>query len=443
MEAERKRNWRSWLFRLTLKRKMFVAILISLVLSTPIANIVNQTLQEFDWVAGLLIEHNLMVYINQLINLLVTTAIILVGLQLVILRPLKRVREATAKVAQGELNVEVKADSRDEVGELSASVNKMIENLGQLIDQVNESVYASANEVAATSNHVSDELTKVHNSAEEASSHTKNVVTDAKSGNEAVLEASQALMELSSLIQIAKEKAQSAENNSNETLRATEDGNTSVQETADRMAQIKAQTTESERWMESLSSYSEQIKSVASTITNIAEQTNLLALNAAIEAARAGESGKGFAVVAEEVRKLADQSNREASQVTELVGHMASDTERAVDAAKKSREEAEVGVQFVHRSGESLNEIVQAVESTVHDIREIASTANEEVASSEQIISLIDSVATTIENTAQNAEQLSEHTDQTSEAMAEVQNRVETLQKMAGDLKATVAQFST
>ena len=79
-----------------------------------------------------------------------------------------------------------------------------------------------------------------------------------------------------------------------------------------------------------LSSKSEQIGAIVETITGIAGQTNLLALNAAIEAARAGEHGRGFAVVAEEVRKLAEESQRAAAEISDLIGAIQAETTHAV-----------------------------------------------------------------------------------------------------------------
>ena len=75
-----------------------------------------------------------------------------------------------------------------------------------------------------------------------------------------------------------------------------------------------------------LAAKSEQIGAIVQTITGIAEQTNLLALNAAIEAARAGEQGRGFAVVAEEVRKLAEESQHAAHEISELIGAIQEET---------------------------------------------------------------------------------------------------------------------
>src|SRR5207302_5108290 len=94
-----------------------------------------------------------------------------------------------------------------------------------------------------------------------------------------------------------------------------------------------------------LASKSEQIGGIVETITGIAGQTNLLALNAAIEAARAGEQGRGFAVVAEEVRKLAEESQRAAASIASLIEQIQGETQKAVEVVEDGAARTEEGVE--------------------------------------------------------------------------------------------------
>jgi methyl-accepting chemotaxis protein len=285
-------------------------------------------------------------------------------------------------------------------------------------------------------------------SEEESASETtistsiQQVAAEAERGAESVLEASKVLLELSSLIQIAKTKGTSAATNSQVTMEAAVMGKETVNETVSRMLHIKDKTIETENLIANLSKYSNQIGLITDTITSIASQTNLLALNAAIEAARAGEAGRGFAVVAEEVRQLAEQSNHGAGEVAALVREVAAGTAAAVSATQQSRVEVEEGVKSVNEAGQALEHILSAVESTVRDVNGIVEVTNEETATSEKVVNLINTLATVVENTAAHIQQVAASTEQTTAAMETIAASAEQTNSMANELEAEVEHFT-
>ena len=287
---------------------------------------------------------------------------------------------------------------------------------------------ASCQEVTATS--------------EEVASTTQSLAGEADHGNEAVIDASKALLELSSLVQIAQEQAKSAANNSDTTLNAANHGKETVSEAVSRMNTIREKALTSEELIHTLETYSKEIGLITDTITSLAQQTNLLALNAAIEAARAGEAGRGFAVVAEEVRSLAEQSDKGAQEVAELTRKISASTSEAVLAIQQSRSEVEQGVGVVHKAGSALDDILTAVDDTVHDINRILNVTGEEVATSEKIVQLINSLATIIENTDSHAQQVAASTEETQAAMQTVAASSEECASMAEELKSEVGTFN-
>ncbi|HWR08089.1 methyl-accepting chemotaxis protein [Sporomusa sp.] len=354
-----------------------------------------------------------------------------------IVNPIKRLQALTVEVGHGNLTVQEHVDSADEIGHLTQAFNTMIDDQRKIVSTVRQ----AAIELAAASEQLAASSQEVSSTATEVARNVHEVAQEAESGNKAVVDTSKVLLELSSMIQIARKLAESSVRNSKITLKTATAGSGTVAEAVTRMSGIKEKTVETEEQIAVLSRYSEQIGLLTDTITTIASQTNLLALNAAIEAARAGEAGRGFAVVAEEVRKLAEQSNHGASEVAELVKKIAESTSAAVAATQHSRAEVEYGVSAVNHAGEALNNILTAVNSTVNDIDSIGNITADEVATSDKIIKLINTVASGIETTATNAEAVSASTEETTATMETIAASAEEMSAMANHLRGTVERF--
>ncbi len=354
-----------------------------------------------------------------------------------IARSVSKLQILMAKAGAGDLTVHGDIESKDEIGELTASFNLMMRRQSEVVGMVRK----AAVELSAASEEMAASCEEVNAATEEVARSMHHVTETTAQGNTVIVEASQSLVHLSSLIQIAKSKATSAVADSQKTLRAATGGQETVRETVACMGTISEKTKDTETIIATLSNYSTQIASITDTITGIASQTNLLALNAAIEAARAGEAGRGFAVVAEEVRKLAEQSSQGASEVAALVQKVAESTEEAVAAMRQSNVEVIRGVEVVNKAGTALDDIVTEVNSTVSDIGGVLSVTNEEVASSDKVVELINRLASVIETTAAQAEEVASSTEQTSAAMQTVAASSEEGSAMANDLKAMVDVF--
>ncbi|MDI9369978.1 MAG: HAMP domain-containing protein [Synergistaceae bacterium] len=351
--------------------------------------------------------------------------------------PMLELRRLMAAAGGGDLTVHGEISRDDEISELTATFNQMVQRQAEIVGRArraSEDLASSAGQIAVSASEVSS-------ASQEVAYNIAAVSEEAERGNETSVETNQVLLELSSLIQMARRKGQGVLEDSARTLEAAREGHATVSEAASAMENIGVLAGKTEEDMEVLAGYSRQISSITEAITGIAQQTNLLALNAAIEAARAGESGRGFAVVADEVRLLAEQSDKEAGEVVQLVRKIVERIEAAVEGIRESRSETELGEEVMRRAREALDLILDATAQSGEATESIVSITEEEVASSEKIIELIKSMGEVIGSTAEKSEQVAAATEETTASMEMIGTGTEELSEMASQLNEAVSVF--
>ncbi|MBN2795539.1 MAG: Cache 3/Cache 2 fusion domain-containing protein [Clostridia bacterium] len=276
-----------------------------------------------------------------------------------IVNPIHAIEEAMEEAGNGNLNVNVENYSKDEIGSLSRSFMKMINNIHSVLTTIN----AASHQVHQSSGQVSDSSLSLSQGATEQAS--------------AVEELSATIDEITSQARKSADNARHAQSIVDLTRGHAEEGNQKMIEMLSAMSQINDS--------------SESISRIIKVIDDIAFQTNILALNAAVEAARAGQHGKGFAVVAEEVRNLAARSADAAKETTDLI-------ETSVTNVKK-------GTSIADNTATALKEIVENISETAELMLQIAEASTEQAVSVDQIHQGINQISDVIQTTSATAEE--------------------------------------
>jgi methyl-accepting chemotaxis protein len=274
-------------------------------------------------------------------------------------------------LAEGDLTRKLAIEQKDEVGQLAAALNNMVEQLQQVVADVrsaSDNVAAGSQQLSASSEEMSQGATEQAAAAEEASSSMEQMAANIRQNADNALQTEK----------IAIKSAEDARN-----------GGAAVAQTVQAMKNI-----------------AEKI----SIIEEIARQTNLLALNAAIEAARAGEHGKGFAVVASEVRKLAERSQSAAAEISDL-------SSSSVEVAEKA--------------GAMLSQMVPDIQRTAELVQEIAAASKEQDTGAEQVNKAIQQLDQVIQQNASASEEMASTSEELSSQAEQLQDTISFF-KLAG-----------
>lgn len=378
---------------------------------------------------------------NAILRTLVPVSVIF-GLIVMILllrsiKPLELLQNKFKVIANGDLTHPLDIRSKDEIGELSRSVNIMIENLRSAISTISDSshqVSAAAEELLASSEHTHQATEHITVTIEELASGTDKQV-------QSVEETSQIVDEMSSRVQQISIRTQDVSTTATQALEKSVEGNQAIQTTIQQMNSISETVEGFTQKIKELGERSNEIGEIVEVITSIAAQTNLLALNAAIEAARAGEQGKGFAVVADEVRKLAEQSAQSAEQIARLITGIQVDTNAAVISTENVTKEVEEGIHVVHVTGEYFKQIENKIDQVAHQIKEVSDSVRQISLGTDQVVHSINTVTGVAEVAASRTQSVSTATEEQFASIDDIISAATSLSKMSENLQTLIERF--
>lgn len=329
-----------------------------------------------------------------------------------VVRPVKEIRAAADRMAEGRLDVSINYSSRNELGGLAESMRAMTKRISYYMGVISTNLERLAKgdlniekkeafagdfrpvqlSMQKTVEALNDALSQINCSADQVSSGSGQVSAGAQELSQGTSEQADAVEELS--VTVHEISGHIGETSSNAAIARSQT------ETADiEINACNGHMQEMVSAMQEISKNSSEIERIIHTIEDISFQTNILALNASIEAARAGEAGKGFAVVAAEVQNLAGQSSEASKNTASLIEKASLAVEHGIQLAD-----------ITARSLESVTDSAQAVRLSVDKISEAADTQSlsieKVVLGLEQISGVVQANSSTAEQSAAASEQL-------------------------------------
>ncbi|MED4071085.1 methyl-accepting chemotaxis protein [Priestia endophytica] len=350
---------------------------------------------------------------------------------------LNKLSAAFEKAGDGDLTVELQDTTHDELTVLADSFNKMKENLHTMIRKISR-----------TSEQVASSSEQLKNGAQEANEATVKITESIQlvahaSENQmaSMMESEQALENVTVGIQEIAEGSKIMATKGKLTNELASEGHKLIESSSFQMKTIEESVLQSKQAIQLLNRRSKEIEDISAFITDVASQTNLLALNASIEAARAGEHGKGFAVVAEEVRKLAEQSQQSAAQISNFIKEIQKEIVATAQSIHHVKEDVQNGLTLVRKTEDTFRKITSFTTKLEQTITNSVSITEHMTSHTQEVTATASSITEVAKENADHVQSVAALTEEQLASMDEINASAHSLSKVATNLQKLVTHF--
>lgn len=346
------------------------------------------------------------------------------------LAPIKALSHAVHEVGTGNMNIELKVNSHDEVGVVASGFNGMVKkirnNMADL-ELAGKQMVLTFDQVASVSDTTNEQAKNVLLSLEEITASTEHLAYEAEKGNHQLLEINTQIEGILDYTSEASSSINNCLNQSDSGILVIE----ALKNNSDKTEQITLKVGEK---IYGLEGRMRRINDLLTSIQDVAEQTSLLSLNASIEAARAGEHGRGFSVVAEEIRKLSTNSKQASEEIGTLLNAISQD----VGATGHDMRIAETYLReqgtHVENTIHSFYQIRNHIETVVESIQKVNETVQTVERGKESLLTTVESVSSMSEQTAASVEMIKHNFTEQLQTIHTLNESCQAMQETANTL---------
>lgn len=352
-------------------------------------------------------------------------------------REIKKLQNATHRVAGGDFSEKIKVTRSDEFGVLETNFNGMMDDVSGLIHAVED----KSNHILEVAGGISEVAGNTKTTIEQVTQAIDSVAQGAVKQAESTQEANTEVEHLKNSLDETKEYVSGMNGMTEKANEVSTEGIESVKDLIEKSGKTAEKSKVSLEVMNEMVESIDKIFYISDTIADITSQTNLLSLNASIEAARAGEMGKGFAVVADEIRKLADESKESTDEIKKIITEI-TEKSKLVESTMQENEVLQTEQQeAINHTEEIFGEIMKQIEMLGSGMERINALNDTMSANKDLVVDKMGTIASVSEQSAAATEEVNASTEQVNVTMEEISEHTETLQAIAKDLMETINRF--